>query len=379
MKFKKLMATALILCMTVFSVSACGSGAASQAPAATPAPAQSAAATAAPSESAAAPATQAANTIKVGLVTDLGGVNDQSFNQSAWQGLQRFGQDTGCDVKYIESKDESSYTPNIETFVDENRDLIWGVGFMLGDAIEQAGKDHPDKQFAIVDYSYTPDQVPNNNVTGCVFASQESSFLVGYIAGKMTKTNKVGHINGIASPTMETFAVGYYAGVLTANPDCQIMGQYSGSFSDPAAGKNIANQYYADGADIIYAAAGATGNGAIEAAKEQNKWVIGVDMDQNYIAPDNVLTSALKRVDNAIYDVSKQMENGTLVGGSTLVYNLANDGVGYSTTGNFIPADVLSQVEDMKAKIISGEQKVPVTAADLNAMFPGKYTMAAVN
>jgi len=375
MRFKKLTAAALILSMTAFSASGCGSGSAAQ----TPAPAQTTAATQTTAAAAAPATTQAAKTIKVGLVTDLGGVNDQSFNQSAWQGLQKFGADTGCDVKYIESKDESSYTPNIETFVDENRDLIWGVGFMLGDAIQQAGKDHPDKQFAIVDYSYTPDQVPNNNVTGVVFSAQESSFLVGYIAGKMTKTNKVGHINGIASPTMESFAVGYYAGVLTANPDCAIMGQYSGSFSDPAAGKSIANQYYADGADIIYSAAGATGNGAIEAAKEQNKWAIGVDMDQNYIAPDNVLTSALKRVDNAIYDVSKQMEDGALAGGSTLVYNLENGGVGYSTTGNFIPADVLTQVEDIKAKIISGGQKVPSTAAELDAMFPGKYTMEAVN
>lgn len=319
-----------------------------------------------------------AQAFKVGLVTDVGGVNDQSFNQSAWVGLQRFRDATSSQVSYIESKDESNYAPNIDTFVDGKNNLIWGVGFMVGDALSQAGKDYPTQQFAIIDFAYRPEDVPNNNVTGVIFAAEECSFLVGYIAGKMTKTGKVGHINGIKSPTMESFAVGYYAGVLTADPKIQIMGQYSGSFGDPAAGKAIANQYYADGADIIYSAAGATGFGAIEAAKEQQKWAIGVDMDQNYIAPDNVLTSALKRVDNALYDVSDQARLGTLKGGATLLYNLKNNGVGYATTGNHITPEVIAQVEDIKAKIVAGEQKVPATAAELEALFPGRYTMGSL-
>ncbi|MDR2296467.1 MAG: BMP family ABC transporter substrate-binding protein [Clostridiales Family XIII bacterium] len=317
-------------------------------------------------------------TISFGLVTDVGGVNDQSFNQSAWEGLQRFGADTGANVKYIESKDESGYAPNIETFVDDGIDLIYGVGFMLGDAFAQAGKDNPAQRFAIVDHAYAPEDVPNNNVTGILFATEECSFLVGYIAGKMSETGKVGHINGIPSGTMETFSVGYYAGVLTANPDARIMGQYSESFSDPAAGKNIANQYYADGADIIFSAAGATGNGAIEVAKEKGKWAIGVDMDQNHIAPDNVLTSALKRVDNAIYDISSQMLNGSFTGGTTQYYDLKNDGVGYATTGDHIPADILAEVERIKADIIAGKIRVPATAAEMEEQFPGKYNMPPV-
>ena len=316
-----------------------------------------------------------ASTPKIGLVTDVGGVNDQSFNQSAWMGLQKFGQESGNDVQYIESKNESEYMPNVETFLDQGRGLIWGVGFMLGDTIEQAGKDNPDTQFAIIDYAYEAADVPNKNVTGVVFAAEQCSFLVGYIAGKMTKTGTVGHINGISSPTMESFAVGYYAGVLTAKPDAKILGQYSGHFDDPAAGKNIANQYFSQGADIIYSAAGSTGNGAIEAAKEKKLWAIGVDQDQNFLAPDAVLTSALKRVDNAVYDVSKKFADGSLVGGETLRYDLSNDGVGYATTGDFIPADIIAEVEDIKAKIISGEIKVPATAAELEAMFPGAYNM----
>jgi basic membrane protein A len=324
-------------------------------------------------------APETSSVLKLGLVTDVGGVNDQSFNQSAWEGLQRFGNDSGSAVSYIESKDESNYAPNIDTYIDQKVDLLWGVGFMMGDSIEQAGKDNPDVQFAIIDYAYSPDQVPNNNVTGIVFSAEECSFLVGYIAGKVSKTGKVGHVNGIASPTMESFAVGYYAGVLTANPNAVVMGQYSGSFGDPAAGKNIANQYFAAGADIIYQAAGGTGAGVIEAAREQGKWAIGVDIDQNYIAPDNVLTSALKRVDNAIYDVSDSLYKKTFKGGGTLLYNLKNAGVGYATTGNHIPQEVIAEVEAIKAKIISGEQKVPATAAQLEALFPGKYTMPATN
>jgi basic membrane protein A len=317
--------------------------------------------------------------VSVGFITDVNGVNDQSFNQSAWEGLQRFRAETGAKVSYIESRDESNYAPNIDTFVEEGTTLIWGVGFMLGEAIAQAGVDYPNQQFAIIDYAYAPDDVPNGNVTGVIFAAEECSFLVGYIAGKMTKTGKVGHINGISSPTMEGFAVGYYAGVLTANPAVQIMGQYSGSFGDPAAGKNIANQYYAAGADIIFSAAGGTGNGAIEAAREQNKWAIGVDMDQNWIAPNNVLTSALKRVDFAMYDISDQVRTGIFRGGDTRLYNLANGGVDFATTGDHIPAEIIAEVATIRARIIAGEIKVPATASGLNAMFPGRYNMPAVN
>ncbi|MDR2133280.1 MAG: BMP family ABC transporter substrate-binding protein [Clostridiales Family XIII bacterium] len=367
MKFKKILAVLMTAGLLLTSFAACGGGASNSS-----GEGEGEASTEAEAEA------EVAETISVGLVTDVGGVNDQSFNQSAWEGLQRFRADTGSKVSYIESKDESGYAPNIETFIDQGTNLIWGVGFMLGDAFAQAGLDNPDQQFALVDYAYAPEDIPNKNVTGVVFATEECSFLVGYVAGKMSETGKVGHINGIASSTMETFAVGYYAGVLTANPDVQIMGQYSNSFSDPAAGKNIANQYYADGVDIIFSAAGATGNGAIEAAKEQGKWAIGVDMDQNYIAPDNVLTSALKRVDNALYDVSTKMLNGTFEGGGTEMYNLKNDGVGYATTGDHIPADILAEVEAVKNDIIAGNLKVPATAAELEAQFPGKYDMPPV-
>jgi basic membrane protein A len=322
---------------------------------------------------------QQGGAVKIGLVTDVGGINDRSFNQNAWVGLQRFRNDKGAIISYIEARDAGDYSANINTFVDQNVDLIWGIGSIFGDDIAQAGRDYPNQKFAIVDYAYSPGEVPNNNITGVVFAAEECSFLVGYIAGKATKTNKVGYVNGISSPATESLAAGYYAGILTANPDAEIMGRYSGTLGDPEVDKNIAKQYFFAGVDIIYHAAGGTGAGVIEAAREEGKWAIGVDMDQNYMAPDNVLTSALKRVDNALYDVSESVQTGTFRGGDTLLYNLKNNGIGYATTGNHIPPAIIQEVEAVKARIISGEQKVPATAAELNAMFPGKYNLPPAN
>ena len=317
----------------------------------------------------------ASNKKSVGLITDTGGVKDQSFNQSAWEGLQRAQKDFTLDSSYLESKTEADYKTNIETMVDQGKDLIWGIGFMMGDSIKQAASDYPKQKFAIIDYAYGDSDIPNKNVTGVVFQAEQCSFLVGYIAGKMTTTGKVGHINGLPSGTMEAFAVGFYAGVKYANPDCVVMGQYSGSFDSPETGKSIANQYYADGCDIIYSACGNTGNGAIEAAKEKNLWAIGVDKDQNYLAPANVLTSALKRVDVAVYDVTKKMSEGKFVGGDTLVYSLENEGVGYATTGGHIPAEIVTEVDQLIKDILAGTVDVPASKAEIDAMYPGFYTM----
>jgi basic membrane protein A len=310
------------------------------------------------------------------LITDIGGMNDQSFNQGAWKGLSQLGKDTGARVSYLESKAPADYTAHVQTAIDTHPKLIWVVGFLMDDTIRQAGIDYPKQHFAIVDYAYSAADIPNKNVTGIIFAAEECSYLVGYIAGRMTRTGIVGHINGIGSPAMEVFAVGFYAGVWKARPDAEILGAYSGSFNDPAKGMAIANRYYAAGADIIYAAAGGTGAGVIEAAKEQDKWAIGVDIDQNYLAPDHILTSALKRVDNAVYDLSTQALVGKLEGGGTKIYNLKNGGVDYATTGDHIPADILKEVEAVKADIIAGKIKVPATAEEINALYPGRYSLS---
>jgi basic membrane protein A len=301
--------------------------------------------------------------LKISMVTDVGGVNDQSFNQSAWEGLQRAEKELGIKVGYKESKQDADYAPNMETLTDAGNDLIWGIGFLMGDAIKETAEINPDQQYAIIDFAYGPETPAN--VTCAVFQEEQPSFLVGYIAGKMTKANKVGFVGGIKFPLIEKFEYGFMAGVKTANPECEVLRQYAESFTDAAKGKAITNNMYQQGADIVFHAAGGVGDGVIEAAKEKGKWAIGVDKDQNFLAPDNVLTSAMKRVDNAIFDVARRLKDGKLKGGETVVYSLANEGVGIAPTSDkHVPAEILKEVDGLVAKIKGGEIVVPATLAD---------------
>ncbi len=298
--------------------------------------------------------------LKVGMVTDVGGVNDQSFNQSAWEGLKRTKTDLGTKIAYKESKQDADYAPNLETFTDAEYDLIWGIGFLMSDAVKLTAQVNPDQKYAIVDFFYGP-ETPKN-VACAIFQEEQPSFLVGYIAGKMTKSNKVGFVGGIKFPLIEKFEYGYMAGVKLANPKVEILRQYAESFTDAAKGKAITNNMYQKGADIVFHAAGGVGDGVIEAAKEKKKWVIGVDKDQNYLAPDNVLTSAMKRVDNALFDIVKQLKDGKFEGGHAIVYNLSNDGVGIApTSSKHVPQEILTEVDGLISKIKAGEIVVPAT------------------
>lgn len=306
--------------------------------------------------------------IKIGMVTDTGGVNDESFNQSSWQGLQKLKEDYGdrVDVKYLESKQDADYTPNIETFVDEEMDLIIGVGYKLETAIKEASKNYPDNNFAIIDA-----QIDAKNVDSLLFADNESSYLTGLIAGKMTTTGKVGFIGGMESEVISKFEYGYKAGVLESKPDAKIYTQYTNSYTDSALGKSIANQMHTDGVDVIFTAAGACGTGAIEAAKENNKMAIGVDQDQNKLAPKNVITSAMKNVDVTVYNISKELLEGNYEGGRVIVSSLENGGVGIApTTKDNVPQDVLDYVSEIETKIKSGDIKVPETKDEFEKAYP---------
>ena len=281
-------------------------------------------------------------TVKVGMVADVGGINDESFNQSAWEGLQKAKKDLGIEIKVIESKQQSDYIQNIETMVDDGMDLIIGVGYTMAEDIKTEANNYPEQQFAIIDETY--EDIPKN-VTPILFRENEAAYLTGLIAGRMTKTNQVGFIGGMDSAVVNRFEYGYKYGVNEANKDAQIKTQYAGTFGDAAKGKSIANQMYSGGADIILSAAGGTGLGAIESAKEQNKYAIGVDMDQSKLAPDNVLTSALKKVDVGVYDTVKAFVDGSLKGGETKIYGLKQDGVGIpETTKNLVTQDILDYV-----------------------------------
>jgi basic membrane protein A len=304
--------------------------------------------------------TAGAEKFKVAMVTDVGGVNDQSFNQSAWEGLKRSKKELGVNIAYKESKQDADYAPNMETFTDAGFDLIWGIGFLMGDAIKSTARINPDQKYAIIDFAYGP-QTPKN-VACAVFQEEQPSFLVGYIAGKMTKTNRVGFVGGIKFPLIEKFEYGFLAGVHLANPDCEVLRQYAESFTDAAKGKAIANNMYQQDADIVFHASGGVGDGVIEAAKEKGKWAIGVDKDQNFLAPDNVLTSAMKRVDNAIFDMVGKLTRGEFKGGDTVVYNLSNDGVGIApSSGKHVPKPVLARVDELIKEIKAGKIVVPAT------------------
>ena len=302
---------------------------------------------------------------KVGMVADVGGINDESFNQSAWEGLQRAEKDLGIEIKVIESKQASEYITNMESLIDDDMDLVIGVGNTMKDDIKTEAEHYPDQKFALIDETF--DNIPEN-VTPILFKENEATFLTGLIAGKMTKTNNVGFIGGMQNPIISRFEYGYRAGVREANKDCNVKVQYAGTFSDAAKGKSIANQMYGSNIDIILSAAGGTGLGAIEAAKEKDKYAIGVDRDQSSLAPKNVLTSALKKVDVGVYDTIKDLVDGKLTGGEAKVYGLKENGVGLpESTKNLVPQDILDYVNEMVEKVKSGEIKVPATEAEFKA------------
>ena len=303
--------------------------------------------------------------ITVAMVTDVAGVNDQSFNQSAWEGLQKAEKELGVEVKYLESKQDSDYSTNIETLVDEGVDLILGVGLKLTDAINEGAELYPEQKFVLVDNESELDNVKN-----ILFNAQESAYLAGLVAGRMTKTNNVGFIGGMELPSIDTFKYGFMAGVKAANPNAEVQSQYANSFTDQAKGKAIANQMYSNGADIIFTCGGDVGTGAIEAAKENGKFAIGVDRDQSDLAPENVLTSAIKRVDVGIYELVKEYKEGIFEGGTTTVYGLEDNAVGIpDTTKNLVSQEILDYVAEQTEKLKNGEVVAPKTEEEYNAMF----------
>ena len=304
---------------------------------------------------------------KIGMISDTGGVNDESFNQSTWEGLQQAQEKYGKDkvqVKYVESSQEADYTPNIETFVEEDLDLIIGVGYKMAGAIEEASKNYPDVQFAIIDHAY--DKQPEN-VTSLIYEDNTAAYLAGLIAAKKTETNKVAFIGGMKSATLDKFEYGFRAGVKAANPKCELTVRYLNSFSDSALAKSVANQMHKDGVDVIYTAAGAAGTGAIEAAKENNKMAIGVDVDQSPLAPDNIISSTMKNVNVSIVNLVGEILEDNYQGGQVIVNTLASGGVGLSdTTKDHVSKDILDYVNEQAGKIKSGEIVVPENEKQYN-------------
>ena len=299
--------------------------------------------------------------IKVGMVTDVGGVNDRSFNQTSWEGLQAL-DTTKFEVKYLESKTDADYQTNINTFIDEGYDLIICVGYMLANATMEAAQANPDQKFAIIDDATCAD-LPN--VACLMFAQHEASYLVGLVAGSLTESKTVGYVQGMVSDAMNQFGVGYIAGVLEACPGAEVLQYNANNFGDVAGGNTAAKDMITKGADVIYHAAGGTGNGVMNACAEEGIWGIGVDCDQAVVLDmkDTIVTSAMKRVDTAAQDVAKAVAEGKFAPG-VIMYDLSNGGVDIAPTRDLIPADVLTVVENAKAEIIAGNKTVPSTAAE---------------
>ncbi|MFC4077896.1 BMP family lipoprotein [Salinithrix halophila] len=307
-----------------------------------------------------------------GLVTDTGGLNDESFNQTAWAGMKKAEKDLDVGIKALESKRDSEFVPNLTKFARENRDLIWGVGFKFEKAIPDVADQFKNNHFGIVD-SNLGGKIPDN-VVAVTFKEEEGSFLMGVIAGSMTKTNKVGFIGGVTSPLIKKFESGFTAGVRAANPKAEVKRVYAESFTDGAKGRSLASNLYNDGTDIIYHAAGGVGKGLFDEVKTRKKgkyWAIGVDMDQSRLAPDHTLSSMVKRVDVAVYDIMKEHKEGKFPGGKEVKLGLEDNGVTYAdTTKKHVPEKVLKKVDEYRQQIIDGKIKVPATEAELKKFKP---------
>lgn len=314
---------------------------------------------------------QAKPNFKVAMVTDTGGVNDNSFNQSAWEGLQKVGKELGLKkpngINYSESKSEADYVPNLNNFVKEKWDLTWAIGFAMAESVTKVAKENPDAKIAIID-SDLGGKIPSN-VAAVTYKEQEGSFLMGVLAGLTTKTNKIGFLGGMEVPLIQKFEYGFKAGVYAVNPKAEVTAVYAGSFGQPDKGKTLAATLYQRGADVIYHAAGGTGDGLFKEAKERGKgfWAIGVDRDQAYLAPDNTLSSMVKRVDTAVYTVSKDLANKTWKGGSQVELGLKDDGIAMGKFHESVSADTKAKIEDYKKKLISGEIVAPETKEKFEA------------
>jgi len=300
-----------------------------------------------------------AGKVHVGIVFDSGGKDDRSFNAAAWQGVQRAAKDFPIVLRDAEPGDPTSLEPAMRAFAERNYDLIIGIGFAQMPIVEAVAKDYPKLQFAIVDGVL---DLPN--VASLIFKEHEGSYLVGMIAARKSKTGVLGFVGGMDIPLIHRFATGYEEGARAVRPDVRVIPNYVGvtesAWNNPGKGKELAEAQIGKGADVIFAAAGNSGLGVFDAVEQRDKFIIGVDSNQNWVKPGHVLTSMVKRIDNAVYQIIQDRVQGKFKGGIH-VYGLDNGGIGYAMdqyNAGLIPDSVLAEVEAAKAKIIRGEIKV---------------------
>jgi basic membrane protein A len=305
-------------------------------------------------------------TIKAGMVSDVGGIDDASFNENTWKGLEDAEAELGVCSQFIESQAQADYEKNITEFAEQGYGLIITVGFLLGDATEKMAAEYPDVSFGIVDYAYDPG-IPN--VVGIVFATDEAAFMTGYLAAAWADLQDpddpaVGYVAGMQIPTVEIFVAGHDAGIAYYNEkygkDVAFSGTYVGDFEAPDEGKTQGLSLIDEGVDVIFGIGGKTGNGGITAAKERGKWAVGVDVDQYNTLPnekDILITSTVKRLDAAVFGVVESVLDDTFAGGGVYVGTLENGGMDIAPFHDFegqIPEQIVADLEEIKQGIIDG-------------------------
>jgi basic membrane protein A len=301
-------------------------------------------------------ATTAGNAVKVGLVTDINQLNDRGFNHLAYVGLLRAEKQLGIQGTVLQSPSAADYVPNLSSLAQQKYNLVIGVGFDQADAIAQVAKKFPNTHFAIIDVDQQTLKGKPANVLGLLFREQEAGYLVGYLAGleakKMPGKNIVSTVGGEKQPPVDRYIAGFQAGAKAADPGVKTLNGYSQDWVDTAKCKELALNQIAAGSKVVFQVAGGCGLGALDAAKQKHVWGIGVDADQSYLGPE-VLTSALKRVDSAVYQTIQSVKDGTFKGGKNVVFGLDHDGVGYGKVSPKVPRSVVAKLGAIEKEIES--------------------------
>jgi basic membrane protein A len=305
-------------------------------------------------------AAPAKKSIKVGLVTDIGGLNDRSFNTLANKGLEDAKSQLGIQGRVLTSKSNADYIPNLSTLAQQKNDLVIGVGFLMADAIDTVAKKFPNTKFAIIDVDATGLKGKPANVEGLLFKEQQSGYLAGYLAGLYAKDNNITTISSVGGqkiPPVDHYIAGYQAGAKAANPSIKTLNGYSQDFVDQAKCKEIALSQIARGSGVVFQVAGQCGLGALDAAKEKGKQGVGVDADQAYLG-DHILTSAVKKVDVSVFDTVKQVQDDKFTGGVNTTFEVANDGAGIGKV-SAAGSKYQPQLDEVTAKLKDGSVEPP--------------------
>jgi basic membrane protein A and related proteins len=302
--------------------------------------------------------------IRVGVVSDVGRFNDRSFNQSALEGLRRAESELGAEVRPVESRQTSDYVPNLSTLARQDYDLTIGVGFLLAEAVNTAANRFRESNFAIIDYSVkAPPFKSNPNVQGLTFATNENSYMIGCLAALMADRdggNTISAVGGVKLPTVDIFIAGYRAGAKKCVPATNVLIGYSQDFVAQDKCKEIALNQIAQGSKAVFQVAGGCGLGALDAAQERSVWGIGVDRDQSDLGA-HILTSAVKRVDQSVFLTAQAVQNGEFQGGTDAVFDLENEGVGVGKISSRVPQELIDQMNELEPQLIDGTIKAPAT------------------